>query len=79
MLYEPLEAEADGQQAFKLMAKSQLYLGLTGHKTERQRPYSFVRIDVTGEESPQFVVTPHISERSHQSWQDYALDPLVLS
>ncbi|MBE9136873.1 metallophosphoesterase [Nodosilinea sp. LEGE 07088] len=79
MLYEPLGANADGKEAFKLVAKSQLYLGLTGHKTERQRPYSFVRIDVTADESPQFIVTPHISERSHQSWQDYALDPLVLS
>ncbi|MEO1069067.1 MAG: metallophosphoesterase, partial [Cyanobacteria bacterium J06638_6] len=79
MLYESLKEDTDGQKAFKLMAKSQLYVGLTGHKTERQRPYSFLRIDVTADESPQFVVTPHISERSHQSWQDYALDPLVLS
>ena len=79
MLYEPLGADPDGQTAFKLVAKSQLYMGLTGHKTERRRPYSFVRIDVTGDEVPQFVLTPYISERSHQSWNDYALDPLVLS
>jgi hypothetical protein len=64
---------------FKLVAKSQLYQGLTGHKAERRRPYSFVRIDVTQDEVPKFIVTPHISERSHQSWEDYALDPLVLS
>jgi hypothetical protein len=79
MLYEPLGADPTGQMEFKLVAKSQLYMGLTGHKTERRRPYSFVRIDVTGDEVPQFVLTPYISERSHQNWEDYALDPLVLS
>ncbi|MFQ4140108.1 metallophosphoesterase family protein [Nodosilinea sp. PGN35] len=79
MLYEPLGADPNGQMEFKLVAKSQLYLGLTGHKTERRRPYSFVRIDVTGEDSPRFVLTPYISERYHQGWDDYAMDPLVLS
>jgi len=62
----------------RLVAKSQLYVGLTGHKEERRRPYSFVRIDVQPGERPRFVVTPHISERYHQQWQDYALSPLVL-
>jgi len=38
-----------------------------------------VRIDVTGDEVPQFVVTPYLSDRSHEDWEDYALDPLVLS
>lgn len=78
-LYEPWATDADGQTEFKLVAKSQLYTGLTGHKAERRRPYSFVRIDVTGDESPQFVLTPYISERFHQGWEEYALDPLVLS
>ncbi|HSM80994.1 MAG TPA: metallophosphoesterase [Nodosilinea sp.] len=78
MLYEPLGTDPDGQMAFKLVAKSQLYMGLTGHKTERQRPYSFVRIDVTGDAEPEFVLTPYISERFHQEWKDYALEPLVL-
>ncbi|MBE9155325.1 metallophosphoesterase [Nodosilinea sp. LEGE 06152] len=79
MLYEPLGTDPDGQVAFRLVAKSQLYMGLTGHKTERRRPYSFVRIDVTGDKLPQFVLTPYISERFHQKWEDYAMDPLVLS
>ncbi|MGF1517482.1 MAG: metallophosphoesterase family protein [Nodosilinea sp.] len=79
VLYEPWAVDDDGQTEFKLVAKSQLYTGLTGHKAERRRPYSFVRIDVTGDESPQFVLTPYISERFHQGWEEYALDPLVLS
>ncbi len=78
MLYEPLGTNADGQTEFKLVAKSQMFVGLTGHKAERKRPYSFVRIDVTGDEVPEFVVTPHISERSHLDWNDYAMPPLVL-
>jgi hypothetical protein len=24
-------------------------------------------------------VTPYLSDRSHEDWEDYALDPLVLS
>lgn len=63
----------------RLVAKSQLFVGLTGHKSERQRPYSFIRIDVKAGDPPQFVVRPYISERHHQHWQDYELDPLVLS
>jgi 3',5'-cyclic AMP phosphodiesterase CpdA len=78
MLYEPLGADSEGQMEFKLVAKSQLFMGLTGHMAERRRPYSFVRIDVTADEIPEFIVTPYISERSHQDWTDYALDPLVL-
>jgi hypothetical protein len=68
-------------QAFpeaRLVAKSQLYVGLTGHKTERHRPYSFLRIDVKAGSRPRFVLTPYVSERHHQTWRDYSLPPLVL-
>ena len=62
----------------RVVAKSQIYMGLTGHKTERRRPYSFLRIDVKAGASPQFIIRPYISERYHQQWRDYELDPLVL-
>ena len=62
----------------RLVAKSQLFVGLTGHKTERRRPYSFLRIDVQAGRPPKFVIRPFISERYHQLWNDYALDPLVI-
>ncbi len=79
MLYETFPAaDPDGIPDFHLVAKSQLFVGLTGHKTERHRPYSFLRIDVKPGNPVQLVLTPHISERFHQAWQDYALDPLVL-
>jgi hypothetical protein len=79
MLYETFPAPAlDGVPEFRLVAKSQLFVGLTGHKTERHRPYSFLKIDVKAGNPPQLVLTPYISERFHQSWRDYAMDPLVL-
>jgi hypothetical protein len=60
------------------VAKSQLFVGLSGHRSERRRPYSFLRIDIKAGTPPKFRVRPYISERYHQEWHDYALDPLVL-
>lgn len=77
-IYETFPSDGEKTGELRLVAKSQLYVGLTGHKTERRRPYSVIRIDVRGGESPQFIVRPYISERYHQRWQDYGLDPLVL-
>ena len=73
----PATGKSEGSQTL-LVAKSQLYVGLTGHKAERRRPYSFLRIDVQPGRPPKFVIRPFISERYHQSWNDYALDPLVI-
>ncbi len=79
MLYETFPAQGPDQPAeFRLVAKSQVFVGLTGHKTERRRPYSFLRIDVKPGQPVSLVLTPHISERFHQQWRDYSMDPLVL-
>jgi 3',5'-cyclic AMP phosphodiesterase CpdA len=79
MLYETFSAkDPEGAPEFRLVAKSQLYVGLTGHKTERHRPYSFLKIDVKAGTPAQLVLTPYVSERFHMDWQDYAMDPLVL-
>ncbi|ASC71604.1 hypothetical protein XM38_025570 [Halomicronema hongdechloris C2206] len=69
---------ADLYEGNHLVAKSQLFVGLTGHRSERRRPYSFLRIDVQPGHPPKFVVRPYISERYHQQWQDYGLAQLVL-
>ena len=63
---------------YRPVAKSQLFLGRTGNQHDRRRPYSFLRVDVKGGPEPRFVLTPHVSERFHQAWQDYALDPIYL-
>jgi hypothetical protein len=60
------------------IAHSGCFVGLTGHQRERRRPYSFIRIDVGGDDEPKFRVTPYISERYHQTWRDYTLNPLML-
>jgi len=69
---------ADLYEGKRLVAKSQLFVGLTGHRVERRRPYSFLRIDVQPGHPPKFLVRPYISERYHRQWQDYGLAPLVL-
>ncbi|WP_346290386.1 metallophosphoesterase family protein [Sphaerothrix gracilis] len=61
----------------RLVAKSQLFVGLSGQQQQR-RPYSFLRIDVQTGAKPQFVLRPYVSERHHQTWRDYSLDAIVL-
>lgn len=78
-LFEVFPSDRDNSLGeVHLVAKSQLFVGLTGHQTERRRPYSFLRIDVKAGNPPQFIVRLHVSERYHQTWQDSALDPLVI-
>lgn len=60
------------------VAESQLFIGRTGKKPDYHRPYSFLRVDVKGGKEPKFVLTPHVSERFHQDWKDYALDPICI-
>lgn len=68
----------DAPAEFRAVAKSHLFLGRTGKKHDHRRPYSFLRVDVKAGDPPKLVLTPHVSERFHQSWQDYALDPIII-
>jgi 3',5'-cyclic AMP phosphodiesterase CpdA len=77
-LYETFLSDGGEGAEGRLVAKSQLFVGLTGHKRERRRPYSFLRIDVKAGTPPRFEVKLHVSERYHQDWEEYALDPLML-
>jgi hypothetical protein len=61
-----------------LVAKSQLFVGRQGRRSQKRRPYSFLRIDVQAGTPPKFVVRPFIAERFQHHWHNYALDPLVL-
>jgi 3',5'-cyclic AMP phosphodiesterase CpdA len=79
LLYETAPSSTpDGPAELRQVAESHLFVGRTGQKHDRRRPYSFLRVDVKGGDSPKFVLTPYVSERFHQDWQDYALDALVL-
>jgi hypothetical protein len=72
------ESRANFPGGTRTIAHSECFIGLTGHQQERRRPYSFIRIDVGEGDEPKFRVTPYISERYHQTWRDYRLNPLML-
>ncbi len=71
-------SDLDHPQDWKLVAHSELFVGLSGYHRERRRPYSFLKIDVKGGASPKFVVTPYISERYKGQWQEYCLDAISI-
>ncbi|BAU10221.1 Ser/Thr protein phosphatase family protein [Leptolyngbya sp. NIES-3755] len=62
----------------KIVAKSQLFVGRTGQGSNKQRPYSFLRIDVTADDPVKFILRPYVSEWSRRRWNDRALDPIVI-
>ncbi|MEO1691669.1 MAG: metallophosphoesterase, partial [Cyanobacteria bacterium J06631_6] len=60
------------------IGQSRLYVGRHGSRTNRKRPYSFLRIDVRAGEKPQFTVNPYVAERHQGQWHEYAIDPFVI-
>ena len=70
--------EPSGNSEERIVAKSQLFVGRTGQGAYKQRPYSFLRIDVTGDDPVKFVLRPYVSEWSKRRWYDRALDPIVI-
>ncbi|GAP98656.1 metallophosphoesterase family protein [Leptolyngbya sp. NIES-2104] len=69
--------ERDGLEE-KIVAKSQLFVGRTGQGSNKQRPYSFLRIDVTADDPVKLILRPYVSEWSKRQWHDRALDPIVI-
>lgn len=69
--------EPHGQEN-RLVAQSQLYLGRSGHGSQKRRPYSFIRIDVKPGRPPKFVVRPYVAEWYQRKWNEYAIDPFVI-
>ncbi|MBE9010173.1 metallophosphoesterase [Pseudanabaenaceae cyanobacterium LEGE 13415] len=62
----------------RIVAKSQLFVGRSGQGNNKQRPYSFLRIDVTADDPVKFILRPFVSEWSKRQWHDRALDPIVI-
>lgn len=69
---------ADLPEAQRIVARSHLYVGRNGHGLQKRRPYSCLRIDVTGDDQPQFVVRPLIAEWYQRQWQNHQLEPFVI-
>ncbi|MEL6441024.1 MAG: metallophosphoesterase [Cyanobacteria bacterium J06621_8] len=60
------------------IGQSRLYVGRNGSKENQKRPYSFLRIDVNGNQQPQFTVTPYVAEWHRYQWHEYAIDPFII-
>nr|WP_228035251.1 metallophosphoesterase [Oculatella sp. LEGE 06141] len=60
------------------VARSQLYIGRSGHGSTKRRPYSFIRIDVQPGTPPKFVVQPFVVERSQHAWNFDQPKPFVI-
>lgn len=72
--------EADGGRGPKLIAESQLFIGRSGQGRHKRRPYSFLRIDVSGNGSiPTYHVYPQIVERQNGEWTTTELSPIVVN
>ncbi|MEA5502816.1 metallophosphoesterase [Halotia wernerae UHCC 0503] len=60
------------------VADSLLYVGRNGYATQKQLPYSCVRIDVQDGSPPKFIVRPLVTERVGEQWCDRSLEPFVI-
>jgi len=62
----------------KLVSRSHLYLGRHGHGSKKQRPYSSLRIDVTGDDQPKFIVRPLVAEWHQRQWHNYEMPSFTI-
>ncbi len=62
----------------RLVAKSLLFVGRSGHSSKKQRPYSFLRIDVQDSRPIKFKVQPIIAERFQGQWRHCHIEPLTI-
>ncbi|MBE9206920.1 metallophosphoesterase [Nostoc sp. LEGE 06077] len=69
---------ADLVERDKLIARSHLFVGRNGHGSAKRRPYSCLRIDVTGENHPRFIVRPLVAEWYQREWHNYQIEPFVI-
>ena len=61
------------------IGQSHLYVGRNGESgKDRQRPYSFLRIDVEAGDKPKITVNPYIAQWHKREWNQYAIDPFVI-
>lgn len=75
---ELMETVPDTPGNTRLVAKSQLYVGRTGHGSDKHRPYSCVRIDVQAGTPPRFVIRPLVAERYRRDWHTKILPAIEI-
>ncbi|MBD2343543.1 metallophosphoesterase family protein [Anabaena subtropica] len=69
---------ADLIEADKLIARSHLFVGRNGQGSHKHRPYSCLRIDVTDDKQPKFIVRPLVADWYQRQWHNHELPPLVI-
>ncbi|MDH6100601.1 metallophosphoesterase [Anabaenopsis sp. FSS-46] len=62
----------------KLVARSHLFIGRHGYGSQKRRPYSSLRIDVTGDEHPQFILRPLVAEWHQRQWHNSEIKSFTL-
>jgi hypothetical protein len=70
-------SERDLEGKSRAVARSHLFIGRTGRGSKKRRPYSFLRIDVSGDPL-KFTVRPFVCEYSEQQWQNSEVEPFVV-
>lgn len=71
----PNLAEGEARQ----VARSHLFIGRSGHKSTRRRPYSFLRVDVDEAPALRLTLTPFVVEKFQGQWSQQAKDPIELA
>ena len=74
--WESLESRSQLTERERVIAQSKLFVGRTGHGSERRRSYTFLRVDVGEGNPPQFQLRPYVVERYHHAWGQYDMDPI---
>jgi len=68
----------EGEEEERLVARSRLFVGRNGYKSEKRRPYSCLRIAVQDGRPPKFTIRPFVAERYKQQWHRYAIEPFTI-
>ncbi len=62
----------------RAVAKSLLYVGRHGQGSQKRRPYSFLRIDVSDGDPPKFTVRPFVVERFRHQWNHMEMEAFTI-
>ncbi|MEM9511494.1 MAG: hypothetical protein AAF978_02245 [Cyanobacteria bacterium P01_E01_bin.48] len=68
------EQAADGSE--REIARSRVYLGRSGHGSNKRRSYSFLTVTVKSGDIPRFEIRPQAVEKHHHQWNCYELDTI---
>ncbi len=66
----------EGRRVTEVVAQSQLYAGVHGHRTKKQNFHSFVQIDVHPNAKRGLVVRPFVVVKGRTGWQTKALNEI---